>query len=129
MTGHIYWDAVLEQHIRLFWGTMGAEFVFMDDNALVHPANIVSECLQSEDIIHMDCPVFSPDLNPVENAWDVLDKRIAAHEPPSSCLPELQRALLDEWCNIRLDQIDNLLLSMSKRCTVSFCNLLQGARI
>ncbi|GFY20702.1 uncharacterized protein TNCV_1119361 [Trichonephila clavipes] len=35
---------------------------------------------------------------------------------PPTCLPELQRALLDEWCNIPQDQIDNLILSMPRRC-------------
>ncbi|GFY15120.1 uncharacterized protein TNCV_1569351 [Trichonephila clavipes] len=35
---------------------------------------------------------------------------------PPTCLPELRRALLDEWCNIPQDQIDNLILSMPRRC-------------
>ncbi|GBM25879.1 hypothetical protein AVEN_94330-1 [Araneus ventricosus] len=51
MTGHIYRDVILEQHVRLFGGAMGAEFLFMDDNARPHRANIVDECLQS-DIYH-----------------------------------------------------------------------------
>ncbi|GFW10734.1 uncharacterized protein TNCV_4918531 [Trichonephila clavipes] len=38
----------------LFRGAMGAEFLFMDENARPHRANIVDECLQSEDITHMD---------------------------------------------------------------------------
>ncbi|GFV35910.1 transposable element Tcb1 transposase [Trichonephila clavipes] len=54
MTGHIYRDVILEQHVRLFRGAVGAEFLFMDDNARTHHANIVDECLQSEDITHMD---------------------------------------------------------------------------
>ncbi|GFU92008.1 transposable element Tcb1 transposase [Trichonephila clavipes] len=33
MTGHIYRDVILKEHIRLFRGAMGAEFLFMDDNA------------------------------------------------------------------------------------------------
>ncbi|GFV28555.1 transposable element Tcb2 transposase [Trichonephila clavipes] len=45
MTGHIYRDVLLEQHVRLFRGAMGAEFLFMDDNARPHRANIVDECL------------------------------------------------------------------------------------
>ncbi|GFV22735.1 transposable element Tcb1 transposase [Trichonephila clavipes] len=45
MTGHIYRDVILEQHVRLFRGAMGAEFLFMDDNARPHRANIVDECL------------------------------------------------------------------------------------
>ncbi|GFV92744.1 nibrin [Trichonephila clavipes] len=32
MTGHIYRDVILEQHVRLFRGAMGAEFLFMEDN-------------------------------------------------------------------------------------------------
>ncbi|GFW08639.1 DDE_3 domain-containing protein [Trichonephila clavipes] len=67
-----------------FWNNMyvcfpmGAEFLFMDDNARLHHANIVDECLQSEDITRMDCPAYSPDLNPIEYVWDMLGRRIAA---------------------------------------------------
>ncbi|GFV17776.1 transposable element Tcb1 transposase [Trichonephila clavipes] len=57
----------LEQHLRLFQGAMGAEFLFMDDNARPHRANIVGECLQLEDITRMDWPAYSPNFNPIEN--------------------------------------------------------------
>ncbi|GFX85522.1 transposable element Tcb1 transposase [Trichonephila clavipes] len=116
MTGHIYRDVILEHHVRLFRGAMGAEFIFMDDNARPHRANIVDECLQSEDITRMDCPTYSPDLNPIEHVWDMLGRRIAARRPPPTCLPELRRELPDEKCNIPQDQIDNLILSMPRRC-------------
>ncbi|GFW90036.1 transposable element Tc3 transposase [Trichonephila clavipes] len=119
MTGHIDRDVILEQHVRLFRGALGAEFLFMDDNARHHRANIVDECLQSEDITRMDWPAYSPDLNPIEHVWDMLGRRIAARQPPPTCLPELRRALLDEWCNIPQDQIDNLILSMPKHCTLA----------
>ncbi|GFX15478.1 transposable element Tcb1 transposase [Trichonephila clavipes] len=103
MKGHIYRDVILEQHVRLFRGPMGAESLFMDDNACPHHANIVDECLQSEDITRMDWPAYSPDLNPIEHVWDMLGRGIAARQPPPTCLPELRRALLDEWCNILQD--------------------------
>ncbi|GFV09876.1 hypothetical protein TNCV_2318061 [Trichonephila clavipes] len=45
----------------------------------------------------------------------MLARRIAAHQHPLTCLPELRRALLDEWCNSPQDQIDNLILSMPRR--------------
>ncbi|GFW44921.1 transposable element Tcb1 transposase [Trichonephila clavipes] len=95
---------------------MGAEFLFMDDNARPHRANIVDECLHPEDIPCMDWPEYSPDLNPIEHVWDMLGRRSAARVPPPTGLPEHRRALLDEWCNIPQDQIDNLLLSMPRRC-------------
>ncbi|GFY10502.1 uncharacterized protein TNCV_2565301 [Trichonephila clavipes] len=42
------------------------------------------ECLQSEDIIRMDWPAYSSDLNPIEHVWDMLGQRIAARP---TCLP------------------------------------------
>ncbi|GFV48162.1 transposable element Tc3 transposase [Trichonephila clavipes] len=83
MTGYIYRGVILEQHVRLFRGAMGAEFLFTDDNARPHRANIVEECLQSKDITRMDWPTYSPGLNPIEHVsyrtkrgkWDFGKKR------------------------------------------------------
>ncbi|GFU04415.1 transposable element Tcb1 transposase [Trichonephila clavipes] len=77
---------------------------------------VVDECLQSEDVTRMDCPAYSPDLNPIEHMRDMLVRRIAARQPPPTCLPKRRRALLDEWCNIPQDQTNNLILSMPRRC-------------
>ncbi|GFT41975.1 transposable element Tcb1 transposase [Trichonephila clavipes] len=94
-----------------------AEFLFKDDNARPHRANIVHECLQSEDITLMHRPAYSLDFNSIEHVWDMLGRRIAALQPPPTCLPELRKTLLDEWCNIVQDQIDNLILSMPRHYT------------
>ncbi|GFT80737.1 transposable element Tc3 transposase [Trichonephila clavipes] len=96
MTGHIYWDVTLEQHVHLFRDAMGAEFLFMDDNARPHRANIVDKCLQSEEITRMDLPAYSPDLNSIEHVWDMLGRRIASRQPPPTCLPEFRRVLQHE---------------------------------
>ncbi|GFW75525.1 hypothetical protein TNCV_4427081 [Trichonephila clavipes] len=45
----------------------------------------------------------------------MLGRRIAARQYPPACLPELRRALPDEWCYIPKDHINNLILSMPRR--------------
>ncbi|GFV06206.1 DDE_3 domain-containing protein [Trichonephila clavipes] len=96
-------ETILEQHVRLFRGAMGAKFLFMDDNVRPHCASIVDECLQSEDMNRMDWQAYSPDLNPIEHEWDMLGRRIAARQTPPTCVLEFWVALLDEWCNISQD--------------------------
>ncbi|GFW76383.1 transposable element Tcb1 transposase [Trichonephila clavipes] len=86
MTDHIYRDVILEQHVRLFRGAMGDEFLFMDENARLHCENIVDECLQSEDITRMDWPAYSPDLNPIEHVWDMVGRRIVYRNFGRHCL-------------------------------------------
>ncbi|GFV56194.1 transposable element Tcb1 transposase [Trichonephila clavipes] len=86
-TCHIYRDVILEQHVRLFRDAIGAEFLFMDDNARPHRANIVDECLQSEGITHMDWSAYSPDLNPIEHVWVCLADELQ----PTNPLPSVYR--------------------------------------
>ncbi|GFW65694.1 transposable element Tcb2 transposase [Trichonephila clavipes] len=73
-----YCEEVLLLHVRLFRGTIGPDFIFMDDSARSHRTLAVKELLESEDIPRMDWPAYSPDLNPIEHVWDALGRHIAA---------------------------------------------------
>ena len=117
MTGQIYRDIILEQQVRLFRCAMGAEFVFMDDNGRPHRASIVNKCLQSEHIARLEWQAFSSDLNPIEHMWDMLSRRVTAHQPAPIRIEELRSSLLAEWCILSQDQLDNLILSTPRRCT------------
>ncbi|GFW98263.1 transposable element Tcb1 transposase [Trichonephila clavipes] len=48
MTGHIYRDVILEQHVRLLRGAMGAEFLFM--NEWQRPSSSCKHCRQKPSI-------------------------------------------------------------------------------
>ncbi|GFU31808.1 transposable element Tcb2 transposase [Trichonephila clavipes] len=88
----------------------------MDDNARPHRTLAVEELPESEDIIRMDWPAYSPYLNPIEHVWDALGRRIAArlHHPENTQL--LKQRLSDEWVLLPQERLHQLVLSMRRRC-------------
>ena len=50
----------------------------MDDNARPHRAHVVNDYLEDNGIERLDWPPCSPDLNPIEHAWDALQRQINA---------------------------------------------------
>lgn len=48
----------------------------MQDNASVHTAHIIRDLGQALRINVMIRPPYSPDLNPIENLWDVMKAKI-----------------------------------------------------
>ena len=69
----------------------------MDDNARPHRSRAVTAYLQSEAVTSVPWPALSPDLNPIEHIWDMLDGRILAREPPLQSIRQLETALHREW--------------------------------
>ncbi|GFV46148.1 transposable element Tcb1 transposase [Trichonephila clavipes] len=95
---------------------MGLQFLFMDDNAPCHRTVAAEQLLESEDIERMDWPAQSPDLNPIEQVWDFLGRRLAARTLPPVTIRELRLALQDEWAAMPQQLIDTLILSRGRRC-------------
>jgi hypothetical protein len=62
-------------------------------------------------------PGKSPDLNPIEHVWDLLDWRVRARAIPPRNVRELAGALVEEWGNISQQEGANLVHSMRSRCT------------
>ncbi|GBN43219.1 Transposable element Tcb2 transposase [Araneus ventricosus] len=116
VTGVRYRDEILEPYVRLFRGAVGPEFILMDDNARPHRALLVDEFLESEDIRRMDWPARSPDLNPIEHAWDALGRAIATRNSPPRTIQEMKTALLNEWEKLTQEVINCLISIMKSRC-------------
>ncbi|GFW21044.1 uncharacterized protein TNCV_2702841 [Trichonephila clavipes] len=114
MTGQRYIDEVLLPHVRLFRGTVGDKFVFMDDNATCHRTLAVQDCLDSEGIQRFVWPACSQDLNPTENVWDALGKQVAGRNYPPTHKNTLIRTLTEEWDKLPQQLLDNFVQKLTK---------------
>jgi hypothetical protein len=51
---------------------MNDDLVFMQDNASIHTAQKVKDWFREQRVRTTDWPPYSPDLNPIENAWHAM---------------------------------------------------------
>ena len=80
LTAERYVNEILDVHVRPYAGAIGPDFILMDDNARAHRAHITNRYLEQAAIVRLDWPARSPDLNPIEHAWDMLQKAISSRQ-------------------------------------------------
>lgn len=116
ITGSVYIE-VLENNLLPFINELenNLEYVFQDDNAPVHRAKIVKQWMENNSIINIPWPAQSPDLNPIEHLWDVLERKVRKHNPHPKNLTELMAVLEEEWYKIEPEILQNLVESMPRR--------------
>ena len=68
-------------------------FIFMDDDAPPHRANIVRARIQEVGLCHMEWTELSPDLNPLEHGWYQLKRCLQARARQPRDLRKLRVAV------------------------------------
>lgn len=91
-------------------------YIFQQDNASIHKSAFTTNWISSQRIPVMTWPAKSPDLNPIENLWATLARRVYANGRQFNSIPELQSAVTEEWEKIGLEELYALLRSMERRC-------------
>jgi len=127
-----YISDILEGVLLPFWreihGWMG-DMEFMQDGAKCHKARKVLSWFRRRRIVLMPWPPRSPDLNPIENCWQLLKKRLAHRWYKTGRRPKTRAELIqqsqEEWDRISQDAVNNLVDSMLHR--VKSCIRLRGA--
>ena len=63
----------------------------------------------------LEWPSRSPDLNPMENLWAIMARRVYANNRQYATVDELQRAIWDAFLSVPQEVITNLVNSMPNR--------------
>lgn len=124
------------QHLDLLYDSGIIETIFrrkliyQQDNAKIHNSfkrfaqRINESPLMENKITLLNHPAKSPDLNPIENVWAELQRRvnIEMRFKTVSSVPELKELVLKCWREIPQEFIRNQILSMPKRVKEVFDN-------
>lgn len=116
LTGVNYRDDILQPIVLPILRTIGHNAILQDDNARPHRARVVNEFMQHQQVVRMDWPARSPDLNPIEHLWDVLGRRLRMNPRQPNNLTELFQNLQQEWESIPQETVRRLIGSMRSRC-------------
>ena len=110
----VYRDILETQCLPYARRVYGNNFQLQDDNARPHRALLVREFLDAEDVQQMPWPACSPDMNPIEHAWDALGRAINGRNIIPQTLQQLAQALTEEWDALPQESINNLVDSMTR---------------
>jgi len=90
---------------------------YQQDNAPVHTSNVSQAWFRDNNIELLPWPALSPDMNPIENLWGLLARKVYRNgRRQFAHLDDLKKAILDSWATIGNDVLVKLADSMPKRC-------------
>ncbi|KAL3266562.1 hypothetical protein HHI36_010728 [Cryptolaemus montrouzieri] len=115
LTGNSYANEIVLPEVVPYLQTMGQNPLFQQDNAPPHYARVVLSVLKENDIDLLPWPFCSPDLNLIEHMWDTL-KRNLLRQKVFHHEQQLRLAVQGAWNDLGQNVIDNLILSMPRRC-------------
>ncbi len=110
VTAPVYQEMLLPSADQLF---KDADFIFQQDLAPAHTAKSTKSWLNDHGVGVLDWPANSPDLNPIENLWGIVKRKMRNKRPKNA--NELNATVKETWASIPPQQCHKLITSMPRR--------------
>ncbi len=89
-----------------------ADFIFQQDLPPVHTAKTTKSWFNNHGVTVLDWPANSPDLNPIENLWGIVKKKMRDTRPNNA--DTTKAAIKATWASITPEQCHRLIASMPR---------------
>ncbi len=93
-----------------------ADFIFQQDLAPAHTTKGTKSWFNDHGVTVLDWPANSPDLNPIENLWGIVKRKMRDTRPNNA--DDLKAAIKATWASITPEQCHRLIASKPLRIYV-----------
>ncbi|GBO38382.1 Transposable element Tc3 transposase [Araneus ventricosus] len=106
----------LENHLMPFAENIGGRnWEYQHDNAPSHTSSATKNCLNSKNVTVLEWPPMSPDLNPIENVWGIMSRKVYENGGQFYSVNALKTSIESVWYNLEPEVLQTLIMSMEKR--------------
>ena len=110
-----YRNDILRPRVQPYRQNFERKLVLMDDNSRPHREHLVNEFLHDNNIARLEWPACSPDMNPIDHAWNTLKRAVFGRDDPPTTLRDLRRFAVEEGGNLDQRDLDELVDSLPRR--------------
>lgn len=114
MTSIVYRDLLQANMLEYYDFIKEEGSLFQQDNDPKHKSKVVAAWFKEHKIEVMVWPAQSPDLNPIENLWQIVDNKIRKRRFTN--LAQMFEIIEEEWDRIPRETLTKLVQSMPRRC-------------
>ncbi len=90
-----------------------ADFIFQQDLAPAHTAKGTKSWFNDHGVTALDWPANSPDLNPTDNLWCIVKRKMRDTKPNNA--DDLKATVKETWASIPPQQCHKLITSMPRQ--------------
>lgn len=113
LTAQVYQNAILNPVVVPLF-QQHRNMILMQDGAPAHTARNTTAFLRRNRVNVLPWPAKSPDLNPIENVWAEMTRRVYGQQPQN--LQQLRQRIVQVWNGLPQGFFRNFILSMRARC-------------